>query len=91
MACFCGDRREIKLFQDDIRERKEEEGKDIGDLHRCPIYNFFAAVCSSSSSSVKCAICRTRFPGLFWNDGLLLIMESSSLWKQATTNEIQDD
>ena len=23
------------FFQDDIRERKEEEGRDIKDLHRC--------------------------------------------------------
>jgi hypothetical protein len=23
-----------QVFQDDIREKKEEEGKDIGDLHR---------------------------------------------------------
>jgi hypothetical protein len=24
----------IQVFQDDIRERKREEGKNIGDLHR---------------------------------------------------------
>jgi hypothetical protein len=29
------------------------------------------------------------FQGQFWNDGLLLRTESSSLWKQATTNEIK--
>jgi hypothetical protein len=45
-----------QVFQDDIRERKGEEGKDIGDLHRCPIDNPPAA---ESSSSVQCAICRT--------------------------------
>jgi hypothetical protein len=35
MAPFCGDGREIKFFQDDVRERKEEEGRNIKDLHRC--------------------------------------------------------
>ena len=77
-----------QVFQDDVKERKGEEEEDIGDLHRCLIDNSLAP---KSSSSLQCAICRTWFPGLFWNDGLLLRTKSSSLWKQATTNEIQDD
>ena len=31
------------------------------------------------------------FLALFWKDGLLLKTETSSFWKQATTNSIQDD
>ena len=38
----------IQVFQDDVRERKKEKGKDIRDLHRCPIHKFLAPVCSSS-------------------------------------------
>ena len=37
-----------KVFQDDVRERKEGGKKDIVDLHRSLIQNFFATVCSSS-------------------------------------------
>src|SRR6266542_2177512 len=37
-----------QVFQDDVRDGKCEEGKDIGDLHRCPINNFPAAESSSS-------------------------------------------
>ena len=32
----------IQVFQDDVRERKEEGGKDIVDLHRSLIHNFIA-------------------------------------------------
>ena len=38
----------IQVFQDDVRERKEEGGKDIVDLHRSLIHNFLAPVCSPS-------------------------------------------
>ncbi len=88
MACFCGDRWEIKFFQDDVRERKEEEEKDIGDLHRWPIDNSLAA---ESSSSLQCAICRTWFNLIPRPVLERWPAECSSLWKQATTNEIQDD
>ena len=61
-----------QVFQDEIKEKKEEEGKDIGDLHRWPIDNFLAA---ESSSSLQFAICRTWFLGQFWNNGPLLRTE----------------
>ena len=44
-----------QVFQDDVREGKREEGKDIRDLHRYPIDNSLSAIFSSSSS-----ICQTR-------------------------------
>ena len=81
MTRFCGDRREIKFFQDDVRERKREEGKDIRDLYRCPIHNFLAAIFSSSPSSVKFTICRILinfdFKACFGR------MASSLKWKAA--------
>ena len=40
-----------QVFQDDVRERKREEGKDIRDLHRCPREKIFAAICSFSSNA----------------------------------------
>ena|SRR5882762_8983496 len=84
-----------QVFQDDIRKRKEEGGKDIVDLHRCPKHNFLAAVCSSSFLLSQMRnlpnLINFDFKFCFGNDGLLLIMVSSSLWKQATANDIQDD
>jgi hypothetical protein len=81
-----------QVFQDDVRERKREEGEDIRDLHRYPIDNSLPAICSScfflSQMRNLPNLINFDFQACFWNDGLLLISESSSFWKQATTNKI---
>ena len=67
-----------QVFQDDIRERKGEDGKDIGDLHRCPIDNSLAA---ESPSSAQCAMCaEIDFQACFGrmaDNGLLLKTEAA--------------
>ena len=42
-----------QVFQDDVRERKREEGKDIRDLHRCQYTIFLLPSPAESSSLVK--------------------------------------
>ena len=42
-----------QVFQDDVREKKREEGKDIRDLHRCQYTIFLPPSPAESSSLVK--------------------------------------